>query len=227
LAFVIVKKGDAEDIGKIFTLSRAGTVVGRRTPKYKPDIELSDEAVSRRHVEIVEQDGRYQLRDLGSTNGTVLDDDRILPGKLYDLKHNCKIGLGVSGGPAHVVLIFKESESTNLLGRNVAGQAGQFVAKEISWMKVDEGRKEVLVDGEPLKLSRKEYELLIFLYGNAGIVCLRDEIIKSVWADSQDPAAISDATLDQLVHRLREKIEPEPANPARIISRKAFGYMLV
>jgi pSer/pThr/pTyr-binding forkhead associated (FHA) protein len=227
LAFVIVKKGDAEDIGKIFTLSRAGTVVGRRTPKYKPDIELSDEAVSRRHVEIVEQDGRYQLRDLGSTNGTVLDDDRILPGKLYDLKHNCKIGLGVSGGPAHVVLIFKESESTNLLGRKVAGQAGQFVAKEISWMKVDEGRKEVLVDGEPLKLSRKEYELLIFLYGNAGIVCLRDEIIKSVWADSQDPAAISDATLDQLVHRLREKIEPEPANPARIISRKAFGYMLV
>jgi len=227
LAFVIVKKGDAEDIGKIFTLSRAGTVIGRRTPKYRPDIELSDEAVSRRHVEIVERDGRYQLRDLGSTNGTVLDDDRILPGKLYDLKHNCKIGLGVSGGPAHIVLVFKESESTNLLGRKVAGQAGQAVAKEISWMKVDEARKEVLVDGEPLNLSRKEYELLIFLYGNAGIVCLRDEIIKAVWADSRDPAAISDATLDQLVHRLREKIEPEPTNPTRIISRKAFGYMLV
>ena len=227
MAFVIVKKGDAEDIGKIFTLSRASTVIGRRTPKYRPDIELSDEAVSRRHVEIVEQDGRYQLRDLGSTNGTVLDDDRILPGKLYDLKHNSKIGLGVSGGPAHIVLVFKESESTNLLGRKMEGQAGQVVAKEISWLKVDEARKEVLVDGEPLNLSRKEYELLIFLYGNAGTVCLRDEIIKAVWADSQDPAAISDATLDQLVHRLREKVEPQPASPARIISRKAFGYMLI
>jgi pSer/pThr/pTyr-binding forkhead associated (FHA) protein len=227
LAFIVVKKGDAEDIGKIFTLSRVNTVVGRRTPKYKPDIELSDESVSRRHVEIVEQDGRYQLRDLGSTNGTVLDDDRILPGKLYDLKHNCKIGLGVSGGPAHILLIFKESESTNLLGRKGTGQAGQAVAKEISWLKVDEARKEVRVDGEPLKLSRKEYDLLIFLYSNAGIVCLRDEIIKAVWADSQDPAAISDATLDQLVHRLREKVEPEPANPTRIISRKAFGYMLL
>jgi pSer/pThr/pTyr-binding forkhead associated (FHA) protein len=227
LAFVIVKKGDAEDIGKIFNLSRASTVIGRRTPKYRPDIELSDEAVSRRHVEIVEQDGRYQLRDLGSTNGTVLDDDRILPGKLYDLKHNSKIGLGVSGGPAHIVLVFKESESTNLLGRKMEGQAGQVVAKEISWLKVDESRKEVLVDGEPLNLSRKEYELLIFLYGNAGTVCLRDEIIKAVWADSQDPAAISDATLDQLVHRLREKVEPQPASPARIISRKAFGYMLI
>ena len=227
MAFIIVKKGDAEDIGKIFTLSRASTVIGRRTPKYKPDIELSDEAVSRRHVEIVEKAGHYQIRDLGSTNGTVLDDDRILPGKLYDLKHSCKIGLGVAAGPAQVLLIFKESESTNLLGRDGAGSSEKVIATEVSWLKVDEARKEVSVDGEPVKLSRKEYELLIFLYQNAGAVCLRDEIIKAVWADSQDPAAISDATLDQLVHRLREKVEPEPANPSRVVSRKAFGYMLI
>ena len=227
MAFIIVKKGDAEDIGRIFTLSKASTVVGRRTPKYKPDIELSDESVSRRHVEIVEKDGHYQLRDLGSTNGTMLDDDRIMPGRLYDLKHNCKIGLGAAAGPAHILLVFKESESTNLLSRRGVEQAGQVIATEVSWLEVDEARKEVRVDGGPVKLSRKEYELLIFLYGNAGAVCLRDEIIKVVWADSQDWAAISDATLDQLVHRLREKVEPDPANPSRIVSRKAFGYMLV
>jgi len=227
LAFIIVKKGDAEDIGRIFTLSKASTVIGRRTPKYKPDIELSDESVSRRHVEIVEKDGHYQLRDLGSTNGTMLDDDRILPGRLYDLKHNCKIGLGAAAGPAHILLVFKESESTNLLSRRGVEQAGQVIATEVSWLEVDEARKEVRVDGGPVKLSRKEYELLIFLYGNAGAVCLRDDIIKAVWADSQDWAAISDATLDQLVHRLREKVEPDPANPSRIVSRKAFGYMLV
>jgi len=227
LAFIIVKKGDAEDIGKIFTLSKASMVIGRHTPKYKPDIELNDEAVSRRHVEIVEKDGRYQLRDLGSTNGTMLDDDRILPGKLYDLKHNCKIGLGVAAGPAHILLVFKESESTNLLARRGVETAGQLAATDVSWLEVDEAKKEIRVDGEPVKLSRKEYELLVFLYGNAGVVCLRDEIIKAVWADSQDWAAISDATLDQLVHRLREKVEPDPANPSRIVSRKAFGYMLV
>ncbi len=227
MAFIIVKKGDAEDIGKIFTLSRANMVIGRRTPKYKPDIELSDEAVSRRHVEIIEKDGRYQLRDLGSTNGTMLDDDRILPGKLYELKHNCKIGLGVAAGPAQVLLIFKQSESTNLMGRQGASPVEKVIATDVSWLKIDEARKEVCVDGEPVKLSRKEYELLMFLYQNAGAVCLRDEIIKVVWSESQDPAAISDATLDQLVHRLREKVEPEPVNPTRIISRKAFGYMLV
>ncbi len=120
MAFIIVKKGDAEDIGKIFTLRQAATVIGRRTPQYKPDIELNDEAVSRRHVEILEKEGRYQIRDLGSTNGTVLNDDRIISGRLYDLKHNCKIGLGTAAGPAHSLLIFKETESTNLLG----GKAG-------------------------------------------------------------------------------------------------------
>jgi len=227
LAFIVVKKGDAEDIGKIFTLSKASTVIGRRTPQYKPDVELSDESVSRRHVEIIENEGHYQLRDLGSTNGTVLDDDRILPGKLYDLKHNCKIGLGAAAGPPHILLIFKESESTSLLGRKGDGLAEKVIATEVSWLKVDEAKMEVCVDGEPVKLSRKEYELLTFLYSNAGAVCLRDDIIKAVWSDSLDPAAISDATLDQLVHRLREKVEPEPANPSRIVSRKAFGYMLV
>jgi len=227
VAFIIVKKGDAEDIGKIFTLRQATTVIGRRTPQYKPDIALSDEAVSRRHIEILEKEGHFQIRDLGSTNGTVLDDDRILPGRLYDLKHNCKIGLGVAAGPAHALLIFKETESTNLLGGKGTGAIERTVATDVSWLKVDEARKEVHVDGESVKLSRKEYELLNYLYQNAGAVCLRDEIIKAVWAESQDPAAISDATLDQLVHRLREKIEPDTANPSRIISRKAFGYMLV
>jgi len=227
VAFIIIKKGDVDDIGKIFTLRQAATVVGRRTPQYKPDIELNDEAVSRRHIEIVEKEGHYQIRDLGSTNGTVLNDDRIIAGRLYDLKHNCKIGLGVAAGPAHSLLIFKETESTSLLGGRGAGAGQKAVSTDVSWLKIDEAKKEVHVDGKAVKLSRKEYELLSYLYENAGVVCLRDEIIKAVWAESQDPAAISDATLDQLVHRLREKIEPDTSNPSRIISRKAFGYMLV
>jgi len=157
----------------------------------------------------------------------VLNDDRIIAGRLYDLKHNCKIGLGVAAGPAHSLLIFKETESTSLLGGRGAGAGQKAVSTDVSWLKIDEARKEVHVDGKAVKLSRKEYELLSYLYENAGVVCLRDDIIKFVWAESQDPAAISDATLDQLVHRLREKIEPDTSNPSRIISRKAFGYMLV
>jgi len=225
LAFLIVKRGDAEDIGKVFTLTKPGLIVGRRTAQYAPDIELNDEVVSRRHVEILLKGDRYFVRDLGSTNGTMLDDDRILPGNLYELKHNSKIGLGVEGGSAHIMLVFKESESTNIIKEAPGIKHGK--KSSVAWLTIDEGKKEVWVDKKQEKLSKKEYDLIFFLYGNAGNICSRDEIIEAVWPESKDPGAISDATIDQLIHRLREKVEPEPAKPSRIISKKAFGYMMV
>lgn len=223
MAFIVVKKGDAEDIGKIFNLDKPAVVVGRRTAQYQPDIELNDEVISRRHLEIIQQGNKYLLRDPGSTNGTMLNDDRISPGNLYELKHNSKIGLGVDGDSARVILVFKESENTNIITRRKA--ACNLTA--VAWLRIDEKKKEVCVDKKLKKLSRKEYQLLSFLYANAGKICSRDEIIEAVWPESQDPTAITDATIDQLIHRLREKVEPEPTRPSRIISKKGFGYMLI
>jgi len=227
LALIIVKTGDAEDIGKTFTLNKPIAVVGRRTSQNKPDIELNDEVVSRQHMEILLKDGKYWAKDLGSTNGTVLNDDRIVAGNLYELKHNCKIGLGVEGTSARIVLVFKESEGTDIIHKkeSPAGKHGK--VPTVAWFKIDEGKKEAVVDGKQKELSRKEYELIRFLYKNAGAICSRDEIIEAVWPETRDPSAISDAAIDQLVHRLREKVEPDPAKPSRIISKKAFGYMLV
>jgi len=225
VASLVVKRGDAEDVGKIFNLNNPYTVVGRLTSQNKPDIELSADIISRRHLEILLQDNKYWVKDLGSTNGTTLNDDRIIPGNLYELKHNCKVGLGVEGASAHTVLVFKESEDTNIMRAKEA--AGKGMLPAVSWLKIDEGKKEAVVDGKQKKLSKKEYELLRLLYRNAGNICSRDEIIEAVWPETKDPSAISDATIDQLIHRLREKVEPEPARPTRIISKKAFGYMLV
>lgn len=226
MASLIVRRGSVDDVGKIFNLNSPHTVVGRLTLQNKPDIELSADVVSRRHLEILRRDNRYWVKDLGSTNGTMLNDDRIIPGNLYELKHNARIGLGVEGGSVHTVLVFKESEDTDIMHakESVAGQ-GTFQA--VSWLKIDEGKKEAVVDGKQKKLSKKEYDLLLLLYRNAGNICSRDEIIEAVWPETQEASAISDATIDQLVHRLREKVEPEPSRPARIISKKAFGYMLV
>jgi len=227
MASLIVKRGEAEDVGKIFNLNSRHTVVGRITSQNKPEIELSADVISRRHLEILQLDNnRYWVRDLGSTNGTMLNDDRIVAGNLYELKHNARIGLGVEGGSMHTVLVFKESEDTNIMRREEsAGKPGAMPT--VSWLKIDEGKKEALVDGKPRKLSKKEYDLLLLLYKSTGNICSRDEIIEAVWSETQDPSAISDATIDQLIHRLREKVEPEPARPSRIISKKAFGYMLV
>ena len=227
MALVIVKRGNAEDVGKIFTLSNPVAVVGRRTLQNKPDIELNDDAISRRHIEILLRDDKYWVKDLGSTNGTMLNDDRIIAGNLYELKHNCKIGLGVEGTSARIVLVFKESEDTNIIYGKGPQASKPGTAPKVLWLEIDEGKKEAVVDGKQKKLSKKEYELILFLYKNAGNICSRDEIIEAVWPERKDTSAISDATIDQLIHRLREKVEPEPARPSRIVSKKAFGYMLV
>jgi len=227
LAFIIVKSGDDEDIGKTFTLNKPVAVVGRRTSQHEPDIELSGDVISRRHIEILLRDDRYWVKDLGSTNGTVLNDDRIIAGNLYELKHNSRIGLGVEDTAAHTILVFKESESTNIIQKKQSSPVKRGEAVTVTWLKIDERKKEVVIDGEEKKLSKKEYELLLFLYKNVGNVCSRDEIIEAVWPESKDHSAISDATIDQLIHRLRVRVEPEPANPSRIISKKAFGYILV
>jgi len=227
LALLVVKRGDAEEIGRIFELKEDCMVIGRRSAGQQPDIELIDEVVSRRHLEILHQGDKFMIRDLNSTNGTMLDGDRILPDRLYELRHNSKVGLGVDGDSAHVILLFKETESTNIITKKPGATVAADKAAAVSWLKIDEQKKEVWVDGRKVSLSRKEYDLIVFLSSNAGKICSRDEIIGSVWPESMDTAAISDATIDQLIHRLREKVEPKPARPVRIISKKSFGYMLV
>jgi len=220
LAFIVVKSGDAEDIGRTFTLNKPVSVVGRLSSQHKPDIELNGDVISRRHIEILLKDDRYWVKDLGSTNGTMLNDDRIIAGNLYELKHNSKIGLGVEGTSSHTLLVFEELEGTNIIHKKRSSTGKHGEAARVAWLKIDERKKEVVIDGEEKKLSRKEYELLLFLYKNAGDVCSRDEIIEAVWPESKDHSAISDATIDQLIHRLRVRVEPEPAAPSRIIAKK-------
>ena len=221
MAFLMIEKGNGEDSGRVFSLGENRALIGRLTPESKPDIEIHDDYVSRNHAEISYHQGRLMLRDLGSTNGTEIDGERIESGKFYPLKDDSAIGLGIATGGARVVLRFKESDATKPVPPQKAGEAG------LSWLKIDQERKEVWVDGELLALPRKEFNLALLLYRRAGRVCSRDEIIAEVWPEVEDPGAVSDAAIDQLIHRLREKIEPDPSKPRRIISKKTFGYMLV
>ncbi|HFE66824.1 MAG TPA: FHA domain-containing protein [Chloroflexi bacterium] len=59
-----------------FTLSQTRLIIGRRSAS---DIALSDLSVSRRHAELRRVDGRWQVRDLGSSGGTVVDGRKLTP----------------------------------------------------------------------------------------------------------------------------------------------------
>jgi DNA-binding response OmpR family regulator len=69
--------------------------------------------------------------------------------------------------------------------------------------------------------------LAVFLYKRAGTISRKDELISDIWPEAVDSEGVSDAAIDQLVHRLRAKIEPDPARHQRLKIKKGFGYMLV
>ncbi len=73
-------------------------------------------------------------------------------------------------------------------------------------------------------LTAAEERLLGALRSRAGQVCAKDELIAAVWPEEMVAGGLRDDSLAQLVHRLREKIEAEPAHPRLIQTAPGRGY---
>jgi DNA-binding response OmpR family regulator len=86
---------------------------------------------------------------------------------------------------------------------------------------VDESRHEVLLDGKPLALKPKEYELLLFFTQNQGRALTRDYLLERVWGWNFSG---NTRTVDVHIRWLREKIELEPSKPVRITTLRSSGY---
>jgi len=92
---------------------------------------------------------------------------------------------------------------------------------EFDGLTIDEIRREVTIEGTPIDLKPKEYDLLLYLAQHKGQVLSREHILEKVWGwdyfgDSR--------TVDVHVRWLREKIEKNPAEPERIITIRSAGY---
>ena len=86
---------------------------------------------------------------------------------------------------------------------------------------IDLARHEVLRNGIPLDLKPKAYDLLVFLACHQGIVLSRDLILERVWGWDFGGGS---RTVDVHIRWLREKIEPDPAHPVRIVTVRGVGY---
>lgn len=86
---------------------------------------------------------------------------------------------------------------------------------------IDLSRREVTSGGGGFHLKPKEFDLLVFLARNRGIVLSRDLILERVWGWDYDGGS---RTVDVHVRWLREKIEVEPANPTRLVTVRGIGY---
>jgi len=92
---------------------------------------------------------------------------------------------------------------------------------EVGPVRLEPARREVTLAGNPLELSRKEYELLHLLMRNAGSVVTRERLIDEVW----DPNWFgSTKTLDVHVSGIRRELGDDPAKPRFVHTVRGVGF---
>ncbi|MDL2235238.1 response regulator transcription factor [Christensenellaceae bacterium OttesenSCG-928-L17] len=106
--------------------------------------------------------------------------------------------------------------------RRVAGrQEAPKHVFESNGMVLDSQARSVTVNGKPAHLTVKEFDLLQLLIANPGKVYTREELLELIWGYDYIGEV---RTVDVHVRRLREKIEPDPANPTYVMTKWGIGY---
>ena len=91
-------------------------------------------------------------------------------------------------------------------------------------LEIDFRQREVIADGERIRLRPTEYRLLYHLVNNAGWVMTHEMLLSKVWG-----YAYRDDThlLRVYITYLRQKIEPDPSHPRYIFTERGIGYRFV
>jgi DNA-binding response OmpR family regulator len=97
-------------------------------------------------------------------------------------------------------------------------------ALEIGGLILDPLSRVVTLDGEPLTLSRKEFDLLHFLAGRTGEVVSKQELVNAVW---RQPYVGMDKTVDTHLSWLRSKLGETAASPRYLHTVRGVGVKLV
>jgi len=135
------------------------------------------------------------------------------------------VGLSL-GADDYVVKPFSPRELAARVGavlRRVEESGGSSDRKILSFegLEVDPNTREVLVDGEPATLTAREFDLLYHMASTPGRVYTRDQLMETVWGYT---FSADTSTVTVHVRRLREKVEPDPANPRYLQTVWGVGY---
>jgi two-component system response regulator MtrA len=74
------------------------------------------------------------------------------------------------------------------------------------------------------QLTSSEFRLLRYLLQNENRIIEREELINIVWGDNKSTAGITDQAVDQLIFRLRRKIEEDANHPTHLQTAKGRGF---
>lgn len=174
------------------------------------DIVIPDRQVSRQHARITKGTKGIILEDLGSKNGTFLNNQVVSePIKLVEAD---EIAIALTQ-----TFLFLSSDATMPLS-DLPPELSQ-----VFRLRLDEGSRRVWVRGVELlpPLSNQQFVLLAYLYARPGEVVSREELIQAVWED--DTRWVTEQAFDALVRRLRERLNQLDPDYDYIVTVRGHG----
>ena len=187
--------------GREHLLKNNATVIGRAVEN---DIVITSKRVSREHTQIRREGWRIFVEDMGSTNGTYLNNERLSEPRLLQDGDQIQVG--------DVLFTFYDPDVTHQ-------------DTPLPKLEVDIAAGVVRLNRQLVALAPKEFSLLAFLYEQGGNVCSKDEIGLAVWPEYQD--RVFDYQVENLVRRLRSKLETDASDPQLLLTVRGRGYKLM
>lgn len=201
IARLIQITSDSPEAGEI-ALTEDVTTLGRAATC---QIVLDGQFASRRHAQIVRRQEQYWLRDLGSKNGTLLNNAPLTDE--MPLHDGAEIRIGEAAFRFVDPAATRTQPGLKLLNLPV---------------RVDNETREVWLHNQRLEppLSIKQFDLLLYLYQRAGEAVSKDELALAVWPEAEREG-VYNYQVDKMVSRVRDRIGKE-----QIETVWGYGYRL-
>ena len=137
-----------------------------------------------------------------------------------------------TGGDDYVTKPFSFPELKARIKANIRRSSGEVVTGEktdpdiitVGELTIDKAHYSVEKSGEPIEMSKKDYNLILFLAENLGQAFSREDLLEKIWGYDDYFGDIR--TVDVTVNRIRKKIESDPAHPEYLMTKRGVGYYL-
>ncbi|PIQ47741.1 MAG: DNA-binding response regulator [Cytophagales bacterium CG12_big_fil_rev_8_21_14_0_65_40_12] len=97
-------------------------------------------------------------------------------------------------------------------------------AQKVGKLQLDFDQYSASIDGEMVRMSHKEFEIMQYLIENKNEVVSRYDLLNKVWGYDSQPTT---RTVDNFILRLRQRIETNPNDPHHILTVHGIGYKLI
>jgi hypothetical protein len=206
---LVVREVSGEE--RVLPMDEAVVTIGRGA---ESTIRIDSPYVSRNHARIEARDEGLLFVDLGSHNGSLYNGARVQAPVWLNPGDMVTIG--------RTVIRYGELRSADDVTRTLMLDTPPPVAPDR--LRVNTQTHEVWIGEEPFRqrLSSQEFQLLSYLYEQHPRVCTRRELGDAIWgAHTWDMNM-----LYRLVHRLKEKMEPDTENPRYVVTVAGVGYRI-